>query len=527
MREFNVTGLCVPEEDYMVDISGKIEQIKAMVDKRSYFTINRARQYGKTTTLAMLKRELSNDYFVAFISFEGLGDENFATSAAFCDAFTHLVHRALLLTSAEREYVDAWLDSGITDFMALHSHITRMCSPDTEGRNRKIVLMIDEVDKTSNNVVFLHFLGMLREKFLARKQGADDTFHSVILAGVYDIKNIKLKMLGEGLISSESSGDKIYNSPWNIAADFEVDMSFSPDEIATMLSEYEADHATGMDIPAIADEIRSYTGGYPFLVSRICQIIDTKLGKDWTLGGVQDAVKVLLFEKNTLFDDVFMNIENSRELYDFIYSLLIEGDQKRYTIHDPVIDAGVRYGFLCNKGGEVAVSNKIFELLMVEYYISKDLRNKKRVNGVLQRDIVKNGKFDMELCMVKFAEHYAEIYNEGDIEFLEKQGRLIFLSYLRPLINGDGFYHMESQFTDLRRMDLVVDYGKEQFIIELKIWRGEQYEADAIKQLCGYLDSKRAETGYLLTFDFRKAGRKSAGAKWVEVGGKRIFSVVV
>ncbi|MDR2419161.1 MAG: hypothetical protein LBD79_08905 [Treponema sp.] len=29
----------------------------------------------------------------------------------------------------------------------------------------------------------------------------------------------------------------------------------------------------------------------------------------------------------------------------------------------------------------------------------------------------------------------------------------------QPLINGACFYHIESQFTDLRRMDIVVDYG--------------------------------------------------------------------
>jgi len=62
MKRFNVTGLCVPEEHYMVDITGKIEQIKKLVDGRCYFTINRARQYGKTTTLAMLERALENDY---------------------------------------------------------------------------------------------------------------------------------------------------------------------------------------------------------------------------------------------------------------------------------------------------------------------------------------------------------------------------------------------------------------------------------------------------------------------------------
>ena len=33
----------------MVDISDKLQQIKAMVDSGAYFTINKARQYGKTT----------------------------------------------------------------------------------------------------------------------------------------------------------------------------------------------------------------------------------------------------------------------------------------------------------------------------------------------------------------------------------------------------------------------------------------------------------------------------------------------
>ena len=34
MRRYNVTGLCVPKENYMVDISGKVEQIRKMVDDR-------------------------------------------------------------------------------------------------------------------------------------------------------------------------------------------------------------------------------------------------------------------------------------------------------------------------------------------------------------------------------------------------------------------------------------------------------------------------------------------------------------
>ena len=57
MKEFNTTGICNPEKHYMVDISGRIKKIKLdLVDKGKYFCINRARQYGKTTTISALKK---------------------------------------------------------------------------------------------------------------------------------------------------------------------------------------------------------------------------------------------------------------------------------------------------------------------------------------------------------------------------------------------------------------------------------------------------------------------------------------
>lgn len=32
MKVFTTTGVCIPEENYMVDIRDRLEQIKAMVD---------------------------------------------------------------------------------------------------------------------------------------------------------------------------------------------------------------------------------------------------------------------------------------------------------------------------------------------------------------------------------------------------------------------------------------------------------------------------------------------------------------
>ena len=515
----------MPEEDYMVDLSDKIRQIRELVDGRCYFTINRARQYGKTTLLAALERSFREDYTVASISFEGLGDESFASAKELCSCFIKLVSEALSFRTADGDYAKKWQNTNVTTFEQLSTHITNMC------KDRKVVLMVDEVDKASNNKVFLHFLSTLRHKFIARKSGKDYSFHSVILAGVYDIKNIKLKLIQEGSYTPTGGEGKIYNSPWNIAVSFDVDMSFHPTEIASMLVEYEGDHLTGMDISAVSNEIHRYTSGYPFLVSRICQCIDKELSGDWTAGGVTKAVQIIVNKTNTLFDDAIKNLENNAELSDLIYDILILGEERPYVEYDPTVGIGLRFGFLkkAENGEGVVMANKVFESVMTNYFVSKDLHRKKKSAGVLQQDLLIGGRFDMERCLRKFAEHYNEIYNDFDAWFLERHGRLLFLSYLKPLINGQGFYHIESQFTNLRRIDLVVDFGRQQFIVELKIWRGAQYQAEAYEQLAEYLDYKNAEEGYLLTFDFRKRkkGNKEQTAKWLDTYGKRIFEVIV
>ena len=76
-RVFNTTGVCVPEAHYMVNIEERLTEIKKLVDDGKYFTINRARQYGKTTTLMALSRFLQKDYYVASMDFQTFDDAKF------------------------------------------------------------------------------------------------------------------------------------------------------------------------------------------------------------------------------------------------------------------------------------------------------------------------------------------------------------------------------------------------------------------------------------------------------------------
>ena len=294
-KKFCTTGTCIPEKNYMVDLSNRIQQIiNQYIESGQYFTINRARQYGKTTLLYLLEKELrKQDYLVLSLSFEAA----------------------------------------------------------------------DEVDKSSDNQIFLSFLGLLREKYLKCQQGKDVTFHSVILAGVYDIKTLKLKL--------HPQEESKYNSLWNIA--------------------------------------------------------------------------------------------DNNQMY-----MKVSSDQNQFI-----------------------------------------------VSGMLQ----------MPLVMQKFYEYYEEIYSEKDQKFIEENGRKLFLLFLKPIINGTGNYYIEARTRDNKRTDIIIDYKGKQFVIELKIWRGNEYNQRARQQIFEYLDYYQKEEGYLLSFNFNK--NKETGIKKIEYKGKHIIETVV
>lgn len=198
MKRFNLTGVCVPDKHYMVDLTEKVDiVVRDYIEQGAYFTINRARQFGKTTMLSALARRLADDCLVIRLSFEGIDDGNFDDNMSFVNMFIKNVAKRLRQINAGQKLIDEWLadDYAVTDkaFDILGDKITRLCSNAQKG----VILLVDEVDKSSDNQIFLNFLGMLRNKYLDMQEGMDTSFQNVVLAGVYDIKNLKVKLRPE------------------------------------------------------------------------------------------------------------------------------------------------------------------------------------------------------------------------------------------------------------------------------------------------------------------------------------------
>ena len=523
---FNVNGDCKPNLHYMVNISERLRQIKNMVDEGQYFTINRARQYGKTTTLRALEEFLQKEYTVVSLDFQRMSYADFENENSFVMAFSGEILDCMRIPEEIPDTIKTTLQGFAeeNERQVTLSRLFRCLSQWCEQSDKKVVLLIDEVDSASNNQVFLDFLAQLRGYYINRDRKA--TFQSVILAGVHDIKNIKRKI--------SENGEHKLNSPWNIAADYLVDMSFSAQDIAGMLKEYERDHKTGMDINAIAGMIFDYTSGYPFLVSKLCKLIDEVVAEEpqflknpWTKDGLLKAVNILLKEKNTLFESLVNKLADYPELRKVIYALLFHGKMIPYNPLNPAIEMAEMFGFIKRENDTAVISNRIFETVLYNYFLSEEFLNSKMYDAALQdkNQFVKNGQLDMRLILEKFVVHFNDLYGDQTNTFREEDGRRYFLLYLRPIINGSGNYYIESETRNRERTDVIVDYGGKQIIVELKIWHGNSYNERGEKQLSDYLDYYHLQTGYMLSFCFNK--NKQIGVKEVSIKGKNLIEAIV
>lgn len=556
VRVFNTTGTCDPERHYMVSLGRRLAEVKALVDDGKYFTINRARQYGKTTTLHALSDYLNRDYFVISMDFQmQMSNAKFKNENSFAIAFAKAFvtsSRANPLSKEEvferalNAFAQAWqTDPQNFELVELFQEISVFCG----AIPRKAVLMIDEIDSATNNQVFLDFLAQLRGYYINRNKYP--SFQSVILAGVCDIRNLKRKLRPEeehkdnspwNTRESNEQGECLHSScdcprdhmasPYDIAADFDIDMSFSPDQIAQMLKDYEADHRTGMKEAALAREIYDYTAGYPYLVSRICQLMDQQYYKEgykdaWTHAGILEAVNILVRESNSLFEDMSKKVKDYPELRKFLYDILFCGKSIPYNPGTELVSIGAMFGFLKENQGQVAISNRIFEIWFYNLFIAEEAISS-RMYDAGERDknqFVRGGRLDMDLVLKNFVRHYTESFGNSTDSFVDENGRKLFLLYIRPLINGTGNYYIESRTRSMGRTDLIIDYLGTQYVLEMKIWHGDEYNKRGEKQLIGYLKDYGLKKGYMLSFNFNK--NKTTGVEELHFRDYTIVEAVV
>lgn len=271
------------------------------------------------------------------------------------------------------------------------------------------------------------------------------------------------------------------------------------------------------------------------MVSRLCKLLDEKVAGTegfpdrnaaWTKEGFQEALRLLLAEANTLFDDLRKKLADYPGLRRMLYELLYEGKSfpiirmMRYWTSPGCSDisGNMRGRSWCPTG---FLRPGCIICLCRRNGFTAPYTEGSRDKG----QFVRNGRLDMKRILERFCVHFTELYGGSEERFLEKSGRKFFLFYLKPIINGTGNYYVEASTRDEGRTDVVIDYLGEQYVVELKIWRGNAYHERGERQLLQYLEGYQLEKGYMLSFNFNK--KKEVGVKEIQLGERVLVEAVV
>ena len=257
------------------------------------------------------------------------------------------------------------------------------------------------------------------------------------------------------------------------------------------------------------------------MVSYLCKYLDDQSKKKenstkkaiWTKEGLLEAVKDLVNRPNTLSDDMVKKLSDYPELKQIMKDILFCGAEYTYNLLNSTIRMAAMFGYIKERENHISVANRIMETQLYNFFLSEELVDSKSYKAatLVKNQFIKGNTLDMELILKKFTEHFTEIYGDQKENFLEENGRRFFLLYLKPIINGVGNYYIEAQTRNQKRTDIIIDYQGNQYIIEMKIWRGEEYNQRGEEQLTEYLEYYHLNKGYLLSFNFNK--NKTTGIK--------------
>lgn len=252
---------------------------------------------------------------------------------------------------------------------------------------------------------------------------------------------------------------------------------------------------------------------------------------DWSEEGLRNAVKALLNERNTLFDDMIKKIEQFPDLKSLLKDYLFSGESRKYNPLNKSFQLAERFNIITVHNGTFSIACRIMETAIYEYFMAEEHESEIYTVGSIEKSqFIKGDGLDMPLLLQKFSEHFNEIFRTADgtmdTKFVEKQGRKQFQLYLRPIINGVGHYYVEAETRDETRTDLIINYNNHEYVIELKIWRGDSYNTKGENQLFEYLKLKNQQIGYLVSFCFNK-GKTSGLLSPVEKDGLTLIEAIV
>lgn len=486
---FNTAGPCQPDIHYLVNPLPRLEGVRELVDGRHYFILHAPRQTGKTTYLQALMRQLNAEgrYTVLQVNIQEAAsgmDPRDAMKIAANALYSHAVHYL-----PENERPQPPIGFNWQDNNSLWAYLEAWCQKNA----KPIVLLIDEADSLMDEL-FLALLRQLRAGFELRP---NEFPQSIALVGLRDVRDYKIRVRPD----SASLGT---GSPFNVKTKSLFMSGFTQNEVYALLDQHTEETGQAFS-PEVKAEIFRLSQGQPWLTNALAnQLVSEILKNDFTqsitLAHVQHAKDELIQRRDTHLDSLIDKLREER-LKPLVQNI-ISGETPPFEVLNDNLAYARDLGLIA-PDPPVRFANPIYQEI-IPIVMSFTFHEYLPADYVQPIWYIKNGKLDMDALLMAFQKFYRR-YSEAWLEkydFREVGRQLLLMAFLQRIMNSGGRIEREMAVGN-GRCDLLVEYGGEQFVIELKLHRDEFTREDGLEQTARYLDKFGLEHGYLIIFETR------------------------
>lgn len=488
-RFFNTTGLCKPENHYMVDpFRDLYDDVLRLIGDQQYFVIHAPRQTGKTTFLHALAHRLNRDgRYVSIVcslesaAYPGISVED--ANAVFVRSLYRMADYFL-----ESQYLPPNPDLYPAAEYLLGRYLTDWC----KALDKPLVLLLDEVDSLYDDVL-ISTLRQLRDGFQTRPKNFPQ---SVALVGLRDIREYRLRARADN--PSIGAG-----SPFNVKAESFLLRVFSREEVRGLLNQHTND--TGQVFSDdVFEKIYAYSGGQPWLTNALANEIVSKMlksdySREITSDMVETARERLIEQRQTHLDSLAEKINDPR-VRPIVLSI-VTGDAPAFDGFDDALRYCRDLGII-TQGSPVRFANPIYREIITRILNSA-------LQAGINEDIAKtswylhpDGSLDMDKLLEAFTDFYrwnSESWLER-FEYREAGHQLLLMAFLQRVINGGGRIEREMAVGN-GRTDLAVFWKNQVIPIEIKMNHNARSLSQGLQQLTGYMDKLGQQRGYLVVFE--------------------------
>ncbi len=499
MRRFGTQGRVYPDRHYVVPRTEEIADFNIRVKEGRYIVLFAPRQTGKTTFFRMAIDSLITEdptYFPIQLDFQAMVN---GSSPVFYDRLSQIILRNIEFVlqkfemNPSEDLIQFLENTHLSDHFSMLAFFEKL---EILLDSRKVVLLIDEFDGIPQDVVS-GFLYTLRQIYLSDELQCP---HSVGIVGVKSI--------------SQLNYDRSV-SPFNIQDEFQLP-NFTLQQVQDLLQQYTEE--VGQEFaPDVIQTLHTQTGGQPFLVNRIAQILteEFNISKTETVKMSHFAVAhaLLLDERNTNIEHLLTNIRRNRRFETILMQIASYEKGLPFNLNDDIINELAMYGVIARSSdGMCEIVNPIYQHHILRAF-------KPLLNGLESQYLPEDTGEDFIdyltsiglIDMVTLLDNFRDFISRVGFRILqvpdtpqEFVGQHLLYAYLDQFIRSiGGSMYLEVQ-TGRGRMDLLLIHNQRKYIVETKIWEGNSRFANGKKQLAAYAKLEGTKQAYYVVFDHRQ-----------------------